>query len=300
MKSVTKSEHTLTVFDGENEVWAELSFETQKVAAYVHQQVVLGSFISAVALKKIFDERLYLALGCQTKEEYVTTQTPYGIRQAQRLVAVANKFDAVSKQLAGQELKQITSSQDSENATSMSHDGNLQNDLTSIGITKLYELTKIDDSDLTELLDKGTVNVNGEVLDLEELKEMTVRDTNIKIARATKEYKDKIKKLSTKLAQAEEEAKLLKSENSTMLDENKSAKQLEQMYGSIASTLSAKQRALDDARKLLNQFNETMVRCGVNTDDPDAVRVDFLELLKKMDDVKERLIGCYDEVIAAA
>ena len=61
MKEVTKTEKHpgagMTVYDEETEKFVDVSPETQRLAAYVHQQGLMGAFISAVSLKKMWDEK---------------------------------------------------------------------------------------------------------------------------------------------------------------------------------------------------------------------------------------------------
>jgi hypothetical protein len=294
-KANNTNANSLTILDLDTGEFTEVSHEQIRLAQYAHQQVLLGVFISAISLKKIFDEKLYLALNCQSKEEYCST-LPFGLRQAEKLCAIAAKFENVSKSLTGNGLIQITSGDTLENAKSTSPN-EIAEKVSNLGIEKLYELSRFDDGDLAELIKKGKVKVGENDFNIEDIKDETAKELGRQISEATKKYKSKIAVLT-------EENKLLieqKEATEKNLDKlNKRKEELEDIelkYGPVASSAQAKRKALEQARNLLENFNEVIIRCGITPEDPEVLRKLLQGIIRETDEVHERLLTTYVDAI---
>jgi len=293
----------LTVYDAENDAWVEVNAEQQRFAGYVHQQVLLGVFVSATAIKKVFDEKLYLALGCQSRDEYIETMLPYGKRQTYRLYAVANKFNSV---LGNGDLMQLQGNNDkylidkTENVSLKSHLNNRTIEvqtLGELGINKLYELTKLDDDELKDLVKKNKVELGNGEYSLEDIKEMTGQELRKQMTEIRKKYQARLSLVEEENETLKEEKKLIEKQRYTDAERIKNAEDLESKYGAPASLLEDKKKMLEKARGLLNEFNQVIVRCGINIEDPEGIQSDLVDIIRKIDTVHQATIGVYEDVI---
>ncbi len=294
MQKLIKSEepHALTILDQESGEFVEVSHEKQRLASYAHNQVLMGAFISAISIKKIFDEKLYLGLNCGSRDEYCETMLPFGRRQAFRLYAIANKFDAVSKSLTGDGLTQITSGDTSDLVTLKS-----QTELAGIGVTKLYELTRLEDDDIKDLIKGGKLKTESGDYDIEDIKDASAKELSRIVSESTKKYKTKISQLTEEVALLSEEKKAKDKELERLAKEKEELEGLERIYGPMASQLKLKKKLLTEARDLLDTFNEVAIRIGVTEDDPENMRKGIQDLIRSIDDVHNRVLGVYETVI---
>jgi len=285
------------VYDAENDKWIEVTREQQSMAAYVHQQVLLGVFVSAMAIKKVFDERLYLALGCQTRDEYIDMMLPYGRRQVYRLISIAEKFDGVyGNLLQNKELADVGSTDSSKLVTLKSLNSPELKEINDLGVTKLYELVKLDDDELSELVKKGKTKVNGNDISLEEIKDASAREVSKIISEAKKKMQSKIDQLTEDVSLLKEEKKLLDKRNKQLEERILNAEEIEKKYGGTASLIEHKREMLNKANSLLNDFNEVIIRTGINDEDPSGLQEDLVNLIRKIDEVHGRVSNYYQEV----
>lgn len=287
MDKVSKQEKAFSVYDLENDKFVDVSLEQQRTAAYFHNQVLLGAFVSAIAIKRIFDDRLYLAMGCQSRDEYIENSLPFNRRQCYKLLAVADKFESVTKSFDNNNLLTDGKSNSSKEVQSTALG------VSSLGIEKLYELSKIDDAEIDKLIKKGKIKIDGEDFSIDDLKEMSAKEVAHQIKKATKQYQEKLKKVETENIQLKETKKLLENENAHLIKENDEGKDAENTFGPVATTFKNKKERLNIARDLLNKFDNTIMRCGVTEEDPDGIQKDLVDIIAKVDEVHQRIIDVF-------
>ena len=284
------------ILDHESGKFIDITADMQRTASFVHQQILMGAFISAVSIKKMFDDKLYLGMNCTSRDEYIDTMLPFGRSQAYKLYKVASKFNAVSQSLTGNGLTQISSSETLEIVQSTALNGKAA-EISSLGIEKLYELTKLDDDDIKDLIKKGKVKLEDGDITIEDIKDATAKELSRIVKEQTKKYRDENSKLR-------EEVELIKAEKQTA--EKKLAKlenrkeeldEIESKYGAVASLTADKKDHLKRSNDLLNDFIETFVRAGITADDPESLRKDCQDLIRKIDEIHQRALAVYDTVI---
>ena len=302
MKEVTKTEKHpgagMTVYDEETEKFVDVSPETQRLAAYVHQQGLMGAFISAVSLKKMWDEKLYLGMGCQSREEYISVCTPYGRRQAYKYYQIATKFEAAGKLLAGNELKPISLEGGSVQLTALN--GDQAEKIGALGIEKLYELSSLEDEEVAKLIKTGKVTLNGGDLSLQDIIDSTAREAAKKIATLKKTYQSKISQLTEELKLKESEEKERRKLVEDLSIQNKEAKRIESKLGEKATLLKHKYEQLEEANRLVDDASMVIRRCGVTEDDPAELQANLIKLLKKIDEIHEEFATEFAEIVEAA
>jgi hypothetical protein len=301
MEIEKKNKGILTIYDAERQSWQEIDQKEQKMSAFIHNQVLMGVFISAAAIKKMFDDRLYLGLGCESRDEYIDTMLPYGRRQAYRLYAIGNKFNG----LIGAEIdeKRLLGAGDgnlvppvalNEEGTD-GEDGNKVSPTTlgNLGIRKLYEMTRFNDDEFEELINTGKTKLGDAEITIDEIKEESARELSKKISAVKRQFTGKISQLTEENLKLKEEMKLMKKTD----DELKTAGELEKLYGGIASKLEDKKERLTSASKLLNEFIETLVRSGIDETDPILVQQELLDIVRRIDSVYSRAQQTFEGVI---
>lgn len=295
-----KKVDTEVVLDIETGSMVEITPEARRTASALHDQVLMGAYISAVSLHTICENRHYLALGCQSQEEYFATMVPYSRSQAFNLLKIAAKFQNVFKALSSNGLTeslQLESPKSPINWTADDTPAVSPEEVQKLGFLKLYELTKVDDSDLIELVKTGKFEKNGMQVDWEELKDMTARQTAEKVRDATEKFKRTVKGLSSRVAVLEEEKKLLQRELGEAEATIVHAKDIESRFGAAASRTVEKREQLGRANVAFGDFQELVCRTGITTDDTTALKRELVAMIKSVDEALMVIKEFYGEVL---
>lgn len=172
----------------------ETTDHRKQMAMEAHIQVVSGAIISALALKRIKDDQLYLEMGFDHFNQYVETKLPFGRQQAYAYLAVADSF-SVSDQ----------------------SDTAIPENITSLGMAKLHQLSKTVDHAGQALLENGEIELpDGTILTVPEIESITVKQLKKELAEAKKKAA-KSTLLEEQLADANQRAELAQE----LLDKSK-------------------------------------------------------------------------------
>jgi len=272
------------IYDGETKELRPLDPERHRMASFLHQQALMGTMVTALAIKKIFDDKYYLELGCTTKAEYCETMLSFSVRQAEKYYAVASRFqsvialpeDANSSSHNGENVN--SSLQIEGNANSSSHQ------FAQLGITKLYQLLTLPDKNLQELIETGKTSVR-------DLDDVTMEDLHESSARKVMlQMKELRRELTGKISRLEQENLKLKSEASTAEDRMKEARemwekgaQLESKYIGAERTLEGKRRSIARAHELLSELMREVTKIEINLDDPETEQRRCLDLVRNLE-----------------
>lgn len=292
MADLQKSEErkTLQVFDLELNDFVQVTPAEQELALRVHNKILMGTFICAMGIQKMFDEKLYLGLGFSSREEYIEN-SPISRRQAYRYYAIASKFAPLLSDIE----QKVPTLALSDNESQMQLTENAES-LQGLGIAKLYELTKVDDDELESLAKNGSMKLGDETVTVEDLNEMKLKEMVQKLSEVKGKFNSKIQQLS-------EEVKMLKAEGkntsaATVDDEKiKNAQALELKYGAVATKLADKEYLINQARKALNDFEVYLNNSNVEIDDPKGLQEDLLDLIRKADEIHNRAQVRFGELI---
>lgn len=272
------------VLDLETDKWIDIEPEKQRQARNLVDVVQKSVFVTAMALKEIWDKKLYLHLGYTSKQEFVFNELPFSMRQARRYVAIGNKWAPFA-------LENTTpvSHSEGENRTPVS-------DLEGMGIKRLYELARLEDDDFKALAEGGTIQTENGPVDIEAIKEMGQKEFMGTLGDIKKKY-------SGKLAQAQEDLALLKAEQKDgrkRLDELESrlanAEELEKLYGSKANKLEDKKKTLQLCIEYFDRARELAFKIEPTVDDPETFLEDFADLFQKADAFNKDLRARHTEV----
>lgn len=283
MQNVEKVMQTqvLKVYDADIDKVVEITAEMQLRAVNAFQQLHGGFFIVANTIKRIYDEKLYLAHGIQSRDQFLSTLGFIGRRQAYTLLAVASKFENVFKErMIGENSEE------------------LKTRFEGVGIQKLYEIMTLDDDEIISLGEGKEITVGDKSLNLEDIKGTAYRELE-------KQFKNAKKKLSDDLSFISEENKILKEEikikNKQIENADQKldkAKELEIKFGGTAKALEHKDFLLKECFDKLNEFNDFIIKANIKPNDPERLQKSLVDLIKKMNTTSEIVNEHYQEITA--
>lgn len=147
-------------------------------AVELHNLACQGIFISAMAIKEIFDNNYFRELGFETVDEYCEQMLPIKRRTAYEYYTVANKFGS----LLGMSLKDNTlalnpSSDALEFVRSSAHEEDKEvARFVNLGLKKLLILTRLTEEKIIELIDNGETWVYDNRVTMEMVENGTVKE----------------------------------------------------------------------------------------------------------------------------
>jgi hypothetical protein len=261
------------VYDSETGAVVEFDQKQRDLALYLHQQIIVGAFTTAMSLKRLFDDKLYLALGYGSRQEYCTA-LPFGMRQVQKYLMIAEK---IVPALPGDVAED-------------------QSGLSNLGMTKLVEIAKLDATDIKSLASGEQIETPDGPIDAEIAQDISARA-----------LAEQLKKAREKAVQLTEKNKLLKDElddRDKTIESSKekieNAKSLERLYGPAASLLEEKREHAKDARARLNEACRHMEQLNASVEDPDEFQAEVLRLVDFFSHMADTFRTKYQEVIANA
>jgi len=288
MEAIEVTEQKIqNVYDAENDNFVKITPEQRKYANYVYEQFKLSTLLNAAAIDKIFTEKLYLALGFESRDDFIANGTDLSRRQAYNLLSIARKFKPYLPEL--NENKQLTENTSSDTLVQTLH----SKTLSELGISKLYELSRLNDEDLKTLIETGGLGEGDDRIELEEIREMAVRKATIELKKRTASYKQKIDKLSDEKSTLKEEIKLLESENDSLKNKIETAEELEKKFGAPASKIEHKKRYLREAEDILETLRTTLVKANIMADDIPSLTNQYDFILRSLDELHVNLLANY-------
>jgi len=286
-KLTAKDKTALTILDQETGEFIEITEEQKVIASLIQRNIELGFFISAINIKKMLDGRYYYALGCQSRDEWIDTKCPIGRSQVYKLYAIATKFEPI---LDGMQIKQLGEGSSESTSDSVQL-------LDKTGVEKLYELSKLEDAQLNDLLKNGKIKTDGGEYSFDDIKDATAKEMSRIIAESTKKYKAKLSQQDEEIATLLEEKKIQDKELAKIRKDKKDLEDIEMLYGPVASTVQQKRKYMETARTMLEEFNEVLIRCGVTADDPETMHKYMQGIIREIDEIHQRAIDTYKEVL---
>jgi hypothetical protein len=264
----------IEVLDHESGEMVERSPEEQRKAAHLLQMVRAATVVQAVALAQIMDGKHYLDLGYGNYREFVENELSgiMGYRQARKYVQIGRPITNMLPNIDA-----------SEKATAQVIEAEIEGsdevkELTGMGVTKLEQLSGLDQPVFEEVVDKGKlVMPDGETeYTLEELKDMKSRE----VAELTSQMKMDRKAYRARIEELEAEKEKLESEKDAIEEKAEEAdekideaRDIEAIHGEAHRTLDGKRRRLAKAREKLAELRKIMLGDGftIEADDPDSV-----------------------------
>lgn len=270
----------LKVFDAEDNKWVDITPEMQNEANFVYQGIMMSSFTTAMGIKRIFDKKLFLALGCQSRDEFIETRLPFNRRQAYKYYRIADKFRPL--------LEVHSSALSSEN----------NEKIKQLPINVIDNLlTELDEEELKELAKEGKVSGGGKTLSLDKLKELSQREAQKEISKFKKKYSDKVSQLDEEVRLLKAEKKVTDKENDLLKKKNDEMERELMVNGPPATFEADKRRTLELSEKMLRDFNMAVIRASITEDDNESLITKLIYIIDEVSEVRLRLLGRYDGIM---
>jgi hypothetical protein len=267
----------MMVFDEDSGQNVKVTKTMRDEALAVHSRIQGFLFEIAQALYEMQDKKLYLGLGFNSFKEYYTSHG-FSKTKAFRYASVGG----------GVPLGELS-------------DEKIQ-ELQTIGIKKLYELTRLTQEQVSVLISGCSIEgESGEVVNLQDFKNNNVADVSRKVS-SMLQSKDKKEtnriKADNELLKAEKKALIKRIER--MDQEIKDARELEARYGPVDRTLKAKKASLSEATNALGKFYTALNSAGIEASDPPELIDMFAALVASIERHVEENRGVFWQVINEA
>ena len=276
--------NVLQVYDADSGNIISVSKELQLKAMAVYQQIQAGVFISAMAIKRMVDDKLYFGLGMQSKDEFLSSLQFFGRSNAYKLLTIADRFEKVlgDKLINSGELNPEYNSKIGQ--------------FSELGIEKLYEITRLEDAEIEELSNGGEIDINNKKYTLDELRSTTYRELQEQFKKANKKLQDKLSITMKENLTMKEEIRI-KNEQAKIADKKlETARELEIKYGEPASSIENKDYLLKACYDNLNKFSDYIFKANISLDDPIRIQRQLVDIIKKLDVVQKLVLDNYSEI----
>lgn len=241
----------------------------QELAANLHNQILLGVFVSAQALLRVWEEKLYIEFGHDTFGEYVEEMLPMSRGHAYINLKIARRFTPYTKLQNGKVL-----SLESSNALQVTKE---------FGMNKLREMAYLEDDDFKALMDGQKLNMkDGASFDLADLREMVSSSAQEALVKYRREKREEIARLEESNRNIKEENKELRSQIDEMAEKVKGANEKEKLYGPKAVDITRRREAVKQANKLLDDSIHEMFSIRGDENDPENFQADIQAVIKKI------------------
>lgn len=242
----------------------------RELAMSLHSQVLLGVFVSAQALFRIWEEKFWVDLGFETFGEYIQEMLPMSRGHVYINIKIARRFTP------------FTQSQNS-NISSLESDNSLQ--ITNeFGMNKLREMSYLEDDDFNAIMGGEKLNLkDGTSFDLADLREMVASSAQDALVKYRKEKREEIARLEESNRALKAENKDFQSRLEVMDAKVKGANEKEKLYGPRAVDITRRRQAIKNTMKLLDDAIHEMFSIRGDENDPENFQCDIQAVIKKID-----------------
>jgi len=244
------------ILDEDNGEYVEVTPKMKAEAQQAISRIQASILVTAYWIARIYDERLYVALGCNTKREFVEKHLPFGTSQARRYAKVGRRMSSFLPSEVKQDELPAPSDAESHGET-----GQVPDSLQGLPMTKLQELTKLDDEDLEDYVEEGEwTGPNGETYTRDDVIEMARTELGDAVAEKVQNMRDTLEQEKEKRQDYEELAAKRKEEKEALeekLDERseqiENAEELELRLGPEHSKLESKKELYDEVEEHIDE-----------------------------------------------
>ncbi|MEQ8578178.1 MAG: hypothetical protein RIC57_09095 [Balneola sp.] len=280
---------TMQVFDADSGETVAVSAEMRSLAFGLQQRLDATTLVTALILKKVSDEKLYLAFDCSSFKEYAETMLPFGYSSSKKYLIIGNKFAPM--------LPEFDSKGDSNHLLESENVA----ELSGLGYSKLYELTKVEDADFSEVMTEGKlVMPDGSELTLDDLRDMSARDVIEEVRKVRAPLQKEVRKYKEDALTAQAERDQYKSQ----LEKNKKlierADELEKLYGEEAVRIGEIEENIRKADSYLRECEKYFNRIVIDDEDPESVKEQTLSLIRRATRIITSAYQNYDWITETA
>jgi hypothetical protein len=288
------------ILDEDNGEYVEVTPKMKAEARQAISRIQASILVTAYWIARIYDERLYVALGYNTKSAFVEDRLPFGTRQARKYAKVGRRMSSFLPSEVKQDELPAPGDSDSD-----AENGEVPDSLQGLPMGKLHKLTQLDEEDLEDYVEEGEwTGPNGETYTRDDVIEMARTELGDAVAEKVQNMRDTLEQEKEKRQAYEELAAKRKEEKEAVeekLDEEKdrieTAQDLERRLGPTASKLQEKRETLDECAEHLDEAIRLAGKIGITEDDPEADQMNLQRLLQRAQTLKDVIHEDYAEVL---
>lgn len=249
------------VLDEESGQIVEITDDMRHVAQTIQQRIQGATIATSILIQIVRDQKLYLAYGCGSFKDYAENMLPFSPQQAKKYLKIADTYAPLIGDFKGASMRLLN-----KKLHEIEDEG--VKELGSLGMSKLYELTKIPEADFDEVVSKGVVKLkDGSEISIDEIKDQTAREFTKQISEIKKDYQKRISRLEEENRKVKGEYKHAVSEKNKIEQESEYAKNIEAQFGSIAHRTGEINTNLNLSDESLAELNRFFARVEVPDDD---------------------------------
>jgi gas vesicle protein len=288
MGKPTKSKEGIIgeILDQETGKFVDITIELRDRAIKVQSNIELGLYAAAFNIVTMFDEHLYTQLGCSSKSEWIATKCPMGKSRVYMLYDIGKSFFPLLNN--DNDNNQLT-----ENA---SENTSIVHSVDSIGLKKMYELSKLHDDQIKQFVKKGKFAIEGIDYTIEDIKDTSAAELAHIIKESTQKYKSKVSQQSEDINLLKEEMKSNVKELARLKKKEEELDLIQKQYGPMATLIGQKKNYLNDAEKYLDIFQKIFINAGITEEDPEALRQHCQDIVRKIDQYHKNATDNYINV----
>lgn len=276
-------------YDAETGTWLPVTAAMREREQRVRHAWAMTRHMQAVAVHTVFKEKLYLAAGYETREQYAEEALGISRRTAYELSSVGKTF---GRYLPGLPDGVSTLALDGEKVRTFAldaDDAETANVVQDTSVSTLTQLASLDDEVMQELLRGESVTLdNGRVVTLVSLREATAREAQAMVKALKKEYRDRLARDQERAISAEEERNVFAERLGEAQKQADAGYALELKYGPVQARAEAQIKLISDAREQLTRLAVTLSRIGPDESReepiplPEAVESDIAALVQRL------------------
>ncbi|MBN8586895.1 MAG: hypothetical protein J0L94_01075 [Rhodothermia bacterium] len=228
-----------------------------------------GKLAQAVAIREIFDKKLYKIEGYENRDDYCQDVLQISPAQGKILYKVATSFGLTMDTLKAPKSQPVSFLNDANEGEGNQTDApSSATSIQSLPITTLYELSRLQDEERDILTKEGYLfDAEGNKITLSEVRGMTKRQMQEMMREKTSKLRERAEALAEDNLELKNTVERLKTENKILTQKTEIAAELEEKFGSVARRLEEKRRYIADAKRLLAEAHDRIVRAGITPQD---------------------------------
>lgn len=269
------------VYDAESGELVQRTPEQQAAAHSLYSLMKMADLAQAILLKKFLDGNHHLDLGYSTKEDFYIQELGQSRSNVSRKLKVAEKFEGIIPVGNVAPVQHLTGDESANLET-----------LNQIGLTKLYEVAKVEEADFDEVLTTGVVKFpDGREVPLEDIQMRTRTEVQNMMKSEIDGYKKRNAALLDQKAEVEAELNKAKSELEASREKQQQADRLNTMYGAKAKTWEGLETLIKEARESMHRTNKLMCAIKMPKDCPADLAMQIVELHRIIDAGRQNLMN---------
>jgi len=291
------------VYDAERGEIVQRTPQQQASAHSLYSLMKMADLAQAILLKKFLDGEHHLDLGYSTREEFYQVELGISRQAAHKKLKVADRFEDLIPNVNLGLHSNVTPVLHGETPASHLNEEQQANltALNSIGLSKWYEVARIEDADFAEVLNTGVVKFgDGREVALEDIQMRTRNEISKLLKGEIDGYKDRNAKLLDAKSELEAELKQQKKLVSDLQEKAEYAERMDMMHGNKAATVEGLENMLGYAFEAQHVANKFITKIKMMDDCPEDLRHHIVNLHRTIDGGRQSLYNNNYEAFAGA